>query len=465
MASSRVQHPKVAVIGAGSLFFGRQAIWQMVHSPHLNTGTLALVDTDGKRLEKMAALARMVIAEAGVPLELEASTERMDVLADCDFVVLTFADRSVMFRGIDCEVSEKYGVRMCSGDTTGPGGIFRTMREFPVILECAKDIEALCPDAWVVSYINPTAVHGLGLRKYAPQLKSFALCDGLHMPHVKRYYAQRAGIIEREEDYSDEIAAEFDMRIAGVNHFTWMLKAEYEGRDVLPAIAEWLRKQAATETDGGDTGAKAIYNETIGYALYEAFGYIPTCVGHTKEYVRFWQGLGKSPETVPPLSIWETEARYKIHDEMWRQVDGFLSGDTPISEYMTTFGPDHATDIIENMVGGLGKPFHVNTANQGAVANMADDAFLELLCDVDMEGPRPRPVGDMPPGLHGMQRLVLDAHELTADAVARRDPRLLRRAMLTDPLTNSIGDADAIIRDLIEAEKEVLDDCWLELCR
>ena len=43
------QSPKVVVIGAGSLFFGRQAIWQMVHSPHLNNGTLALVDTDPQR--------------------------------------------------------------------------------------------------------------------------------------------------------------------------------------------------------------------------------------------------------------------------------------------------------------------------------------------------------------------------------------------------------------------------------
>ena len=69
------------------------------------------------------------------------------------------------------------------------------------------------------------------------------------------------------------------------------------------------------------------------------------------------------------------------------------------------------------MVGGLGKPFYVNVPNRGAVTNMADDAFLEMLCDVDMEGPRPRPVGDKPTGLRGWQRRVLDAHELTAEAM------------------------------------------------
>ena len=157
-------------------------------------------------------------------------------------------------------------------------------------------------------------------------------------------------------------------------------------------------------------------------------------MGHTKEYVRYWQGLGKTDEPIPPLSIWETDVRYKRHADMWEQVDGFISGKTPISEYMTTLGPDHATDVIESMVGGLGKPFYINTFNNGAVTNMADDAFLELLCDVDMNGPKPRAVGAFPRGLRAMQEQVLDTHELTAEAAVTADKNVLRRAMLTDPM-------------------------------
>jgi len=462
MDTQQVQHPKVVVVGAGSLFFGRQSIWQMVRSPHLNQGTLGLVDTDPERLRKMATLAKMVIEQEGVPLKLEASTNRKDVLADADFVVLSFAKESVKYRGIDCDISLKYGIRMCSGDTIGPGGIFRAMREFPVILDCARDIESMCPDAWVINYINPTAVHGLGLRRFAPDLKSFALCDGLHMPHVKRRYARRAGIIQNDSEYTDEIDAAFDMRITGVNHFTWMLRAIHDGKDVLPEIADSIGREAASETDGGDTGAKQKFNNSVGHTLYQAFGGVPTCVGHTKEYMRFWQGLGTTPEPVPPLSIWETDARYKRHDAMWQQVDDFTSGKLPITDYMKTFGPDHATDIIENMVGGLGKHFYINTANSGAVSNMTDDAFLELLCKVDMEGPKPLPVGDFPHGLHGLQQQVLDTHELTAEAVATCNRKLLRRAMLTDPLVSSLADADKIIEELLEAEKEIIPACWYE---
>lgn len=453
-------NPKVVVIGAGSLFFGRQAIWQMVHSPYLNTGTLALVDTNPQRLTQMAKLAEMVVAETGVQLTIESAADWRDVLPGADFVVLSFADDTVKYRGLDCTISEKYGIRMCSGDTIGPGGVFRAMRELPVIMQCARDVEQLCPDAWVINYINPSTVNGMALARYAPQIKSFALCDSLHMPHIKIRYAQRAEIISHADEWNADLDTAFDMRIAGVNHFTWLLKAEYEGRDVTPQIAASLAKEAATEDTGGDQGAKAIFNSAIAHQLYAAFGKIPTCVAHTKEYVRFYQGHGVLEDAIPPLSIWETDMRYARHDAMWQQVDDFVTGKIPISDYMTTFGPDHATDIIENMVGGLGKPFYINTYNNGAVTNMHDDAFLELLCDVDMNGPRPRSVGEMPRGIRGMQEVVLDTHELTAEAIINGDRVLLWRALLTDPLTNSMADTDAIMDELLAAERSALPDHW-----
>ena len=274
----------------------------------------------------------MVAAHNGVALRIEAASNWKDALPGADFVVLSFANQTVKYRGIDCIISEKHGVRMCSGDTIGPGGIFRAMREFPQILACAHDVAALCPDAWVINYINPSTVHGIGLRRYAPDLKSFALCDSLHMPHIKRRYAARAGIIGSEAAYSDEIDRDFDMRIAGVNHFTWMLKAEYQGQDMMPAIAESIRRAAASEDTGGDVGAKALHNNRIAHTLYEIFGYVPVCVAHTKEYLPYWQGKSVMPESIPPLSIWETEPRYDRHEAMWQQVDDFVEGRTPIAE-------------------------------------------------------------------------------------------------------------------------------------
>jgi alpha-galactosidase len=66
----------------------------------------------------------------------------------------------------------------------------------------------------------------------------------------------------------------------------------------------------------------------------------------------------------------------------------------------------------------------------------------------------------MPRGLRGMQEVVLDTHELTAEAIIKCDHALLRRAMMTDPLVTSMADADAILRELLAAEKDALPACW-----
>ncbi|MCY4466832.1 MAG: glycoside hydrolase family 4 [Chloroflexi bacterium] len=450
-----VPFPKVVVIGAGSLFFGRQAIWQMTQSEHLRCGCLALVDTDAERLDKMGRLAQLVAAETGAPLRIEAHTNWKDALPGADFVVLSFAVDTVRYRGLDCQISARYGLRMCSGDTIGPGGIMRALRDLPAILECASDVARLCPDAWLINYINPSAVNGIALARFAPAVKSFALCDSLHMPHVKIRYAILAGLIDHASQWHAALDADFDLRIAGVNHFTWLLRARYQERDIMPQIADSIRRRSATSDPAGK-GAKALHNDAITCQLSDIFGCIPACTAHTKEYVRFYQGRGLLPGEIPPLTLWETEARYARHADMWREVDETLSGALPIDGFLKRHGPDHATDIIETMVGGLRRPYYINTANNGAVGNLGDDAFLELLCDVDGQGPRPRPVGDMPLGLRGMTQLVLDTHELTAEAVAKGDYATLRRAIMTDPLTNAIEDADAILRDLLAAQRDAL---------
>lgn len=454
------QQPKVVIIGAGSLFFGRQAIWQMAQSEILRTGTLALVDTNPVHLRRMRELALKVVAHTGVPLKIEAATRAADVLKGADFVVFSFAEHSVKYRGIDCAVAAKYGIRMCSGDTIGPGGIMRTLRELPVILDYCRQIETLCPEAWVINYINPTAAHGIGLRLFAPALRTFALCDGLHMPHAKRLFARRAGIIQSDAEWSPAVDAAFDFRVAGPNHFTWILKAEHQGRDLTAAIAECIRREGAREGEGGDKGAKAINNEAINHELYKAFGYVTTSTGHTKEYVRFWQGLGRTPEPIPPLSIWETGDRYERHADMWNEVDSYVLGVEPVDTFLQRTGPDHATDIIESMWGNLKKPFFIDTANGDAVPNMPSDAFMEMLCDASMDAVTPRPVGDAPVGLRGLWQQILDTHELTARAAVTGDRDLLLRAFLCDPLVSSLADSRAMMNELLAAEKDMLPAYW-----
>src|ERR1043165_2784461 len=153
--------PKIVIIGAGSLFFGRKAVWAVNNLPGLRGCTLALVDNNPVHLDKMVRLGKMAAESSGSGTVVEGYENYRDALPDADFVVLSFSERNAHYRRIDCAIGEKYGVRMCSGDTIGNGGVFRTVREFPKILEMCHAVEEICPEAWVVNYVNPSAIMGI----------------------------------------------------------------------------------------------------------------------------------------------------------------------------------------------------------------------------------------------------------------------------------------------------------------
>lgn len=454
-AKRRPGTPRVVIIGAGSLFFGRQAIWAMNHMRGLRGGTMVLVDTDPANLERSVRLAEMVSMDAGSDTKVEGHSDFRAALPGADFVVLSFSHRNAHFRRIDCEVSEKYGIRMCSGDTIGPGGVFRTMREFPRILEIARAVETLCPYAWVINYINPSAIMGIGLARHA-KVKSFALCDIHHLPKFKIAYLEMLGLTESD-------LPRLDMRIAGVNHFNWMLKAELDGKNIMPDLIEAHRKLGRSEKDDGY--AKRRFNNRITAELADVFGVMPTCTSHTKEYVPYYQGRGSIQEPVPPLSVFDCDEREERTIVEWQVVDDFIGGTKPISEFHTRYGSDHATEIINTMVEGGNQSFFVSRLNCDSVdgggkpvGNLPADAVLELECIFGADGPRPLPVGDFPLGVRALQMQILDIHELTIDAIMQRDRRILVRALAMDPLVNSIATARQILTDLFAAQSEVLTD-------
>lgn len=468
-----MRKPKIVVIGAGSYFFGRSVILKMMKSAVLRDGVLALVDIDPGVLQTMLKLAQRVRAATGAPVKLIGSTQRREVLEGADFVVLTFSDRNAYFRGLDCRIAEKHGVRMCSGDSIGPGGIFRALREVPKALQIARDISEMAPEAWVINFVNPTAVLGIALMRHA-SLKSFAICDSLHEPYLRIQILQQAGILDQKtSSIPVEVEQKLDLRIAGINHFTWMTKFTYAGKDMLPSAIERLkvlskdeRTSFSAERQNNDTGnspqirAKAKYNWTYALKLAEVFGVVPVCISHTKEYVPFFQGTGISGNDPEPIRIFDAEQRAHEMNRQWRETEEYAEGTLSVQDFLARGKGDHAGDIIESMWGEFGKSFYINTANHGAVTNMADDAFLELRCDLDMQGPRPQPVGPFPRGILGLEQQVLDTHELTVEAAVSCSRDILLRAMLTDPLINNIEDAKCISDELFLAERDALPEKW-----
>lgn len=441
--------PKIVIVGAGSLFFGRKLIWAMNQLNGLTDGHLALVDTDSEHLRGMETLAQKVKGRSGAKHEISATTEVREALPGADFVILSFSHRNAHYRGVDVQTSARHGMRMCSGDTIGPGGIFRALREFPQVEAVVKAAEELCPEAWMINYINPSSVFGIYLHKRC-KLKNFALCDSLHLPYLHENYMKMIGLDPRQKD-------RFTMKIAGVNHFTWCVEASFDGEDVLPRIREAMRQLGKDETL--DAAAKAALNRRIAARLSDFFGSVPVCTAHTKEYLPYFQGWGPHVEDdpVPPLKLFEHENREGITRQMWEEVTAYGSGERDAQEFLDNYASDHATDIIQAIWNDSGRHFFCNVPNRGTVPNLPDDAILELECKVDRNGPQPVPLVDMPIGLRGLQMQIHDTHELTVEAYVRKDRGLLLRALATDPLTPTLAAAEAVLDDLYEQEKDVVE--------
>jgi alpha-galactosidase len=455
--------PKITVIGAGSYFFGKPVIHKMATSPIMAGGTLALVDIDEKVLSTMMKLARRVFKKTGCGVKVIGSTNRRTVLEGSDFVVLTFSNRNAYYRGMDTQIAARHGIRMCSSDTIGPGGIFRALREVPQALLMARDVERIAPNAWVVNFVNPTTVFGIVLKRYAPEIRSFALCDGHHEPYNTLHWCKTAEILpEDAEQVPPEILNKLDLKIGGVNHCTWLVRFRYDGKDMMPKFKRKLRLLAKEEKKNPSEKAKPRYNNNYALQLFDLYGAFPTAVSHTKEYVPFFQGYGVKPDRPEPIRLFDAEIRANEMAEAWKTTEKYASGKISEQKFLKNVRDDHATDIIESMWGGLGKPFYINSPNRGAVTNMPDDAMLELRSDVDMRGPRPQPFGEFPRGILALQHQVLDTHELTAEAAVTGDRSLLRRAMLTDPICNNVADAEACIAEFFKTQRDVLPSYWFK---
>ena len=451
----KIKGPKVVLIGAGSVFFGRQTIWSMVSKPALSSGTLALVDTDRKILGTMAKIARRAIKAKGVPLKLEVSPDRRKVLKGADFVVLAFAVEGVTLRGVDARVSGKHGVTMCSADTIGPGGIFRTLREVPRALEVLADVDRLCPDAWVINWVNPTTAMGICAFRYAPHIKSLAICDGPHNPHFDRRLIWRAGLAKWGEVPDDELMQNVCIRSGGINHFNWLTAMSYRGKDLMAAVRDWYVRQSR---EGKDERTRVTSKMVV--RLTDTVGAIPMCIHHTREYVPFFQGRGIDTRDSLKVQTWDVEVRRKRMRTNWKDMRNIASGRRPVADFLANTTADHASGIIESMWAGLRKKFYINNPNGGAVANMTDDAFLELLSEVSLNDVRPLPYGSMPRPLLGMFQRVLDEHELAVEAAVTGDRQTLIKAFVASPLTYNLEDAENLIEELLRRQRKYLPGYW-----
>ena len=428
--------PKIAMIGAGSIVFCKTLFLDMVATPALRNSEFRFMSRTQPKIERMKKFADRVIKDNGLAATTMATLDRREALKDADYVIAMLQVGGVDAFQLDYEIPMKHGVDQCIGDTLGPGGLFRALRTIPVMMDLARDMQELCPNAHLLNYVNPMASVCWALGK-VPGLKYVGLCHGVQTT------------LDLIAGYVGVPKAEIDYLAAGINHMGWFLKMEHKGKDLYPLFKEKCELP------------EYYINEKVRIEVMRHFGYFMTeSTGHLSEYVP-WFRSGKEALARycdEPAFGGETGAYLK-----WcRLISDKLENTDMLAEEPSAIPPrsvEYCSYILEALETGKIFKFQGNLRNDGYIANLPEGCCAEVPVFADRLGLHPVRVGALPAQLAALNQSNVTAQGLTVEAALTGDPELVVAAAALDPLTSAcltLKQARDMAAEMLEAEKQWL---------
>ncbi|MCC6454385.1 MAG: alpha-galactosidase [Caldilineaceae bacterium] len=432
---------KIAFIGAGSWGFTRKLVRDLLTFPLLENSTIALMDINAERLDFSKRAVQKIVDLGNYPAQVIATQDRAEALRDADFVVVTILAGGVEIWRHDIEIPKQFGVDINIGDTRGPSGIFRALRTIPVMLDIARDMERLCPNALMLNYTNPMAMLCRALQRET-DIQLTGLCHSVQ------------GTAEMLAKWIGAPMEEITYTCAGINHMAWYLKYEWKGEDAYPLI-----HKAVTE-------CPEVYNEEI--VRNEMFlaldHYVTESSGHNSEY-NWW--FRKRPDLIEKYCTHGTGwnpgeyayivKRYVEREHDWREeAQKWFAAETPID---LERGHEYAAYIMNAIVGGEPFEYNGNVRNTGLITNLPQDACVEVPVWASRKGLTPVYVGALPAQCAMLTNLSASIEEMAVEAAISGDPRLVYQAIAHDPLTAavlSLAEIKEMVNVMLEKNREYL---------
>ena len=407
--------PKIAMIGAGSIVFCKTLMMDLLATPVLNGSEFRLMSRTMPKLKRIKRFADKVIKENGLKATVSVTLNRRDALEDADYVIAMFQIGGVDAFEMDCKIPLKYGVDQCIGDTMGPGGVFRALRTIPVMLDLAKDMQELCPNAFILNYVNPMAAVCWALGA-VPGIRSIGLCHGVQttLDLISRY----VGVNKKE----------IDCLVAGINHMAWFLKLEHKGKDLYPLFKRNCERP------------EYYVNEKVRIEVMRHFGYFMTeSTGHLSEYLPWFRKNKKALDLYcdEPAFGGESGAYYK-----WcRLIADNLESTDMLAEEPTALkhrSVEYCSYILEALETGVPFKLQGNVRNEGCITNLPDGCCVEVPVFVDKMGFHPTYVGELPIQLAALNQSNVTVQGLAVQAAMTGDPELAVAACAMDPLASAV---------------------------
>ncbi len=421
---------RIVFIGAGSAAFGLSLFQDLFSSTELAGSTLTLVDTDADALDRMAALAAVLNRQGGAGIAIEKTTDRKAALDGAGFVLCAVAiDRNRLWK-LDFAVPKKHGVRHTLGENGGPGGLFFTLRTLPLIVDIARDVEAICPDALFINLSNPESRIVLGLSR-CTGVRALGLCHGIFL--ARWFACQILGMAEKEVDVWG----------AGLNHFQWLtaIRERTTGRDLYPRLRE---REAAHDPAFAPLTRR----------MFRAFGLWPTASDdHMGEFLPYgWEGGEHGFDFA--------------HDERGRVIlkdlmDGVIAGTRPVPDDWTkpSWG-ERAVAVIAGVLHNQKRFIESGiVVNRGIVPGLPDAVAVEVPVVADAAGVHPVALGPLPAPIVRLLAVQAGVQQTAVEAALHGSKELALQALLIDPVIPSTDAAVAILDELWEVNRPYIRSC------
>ncbi|VEA68791.1 6-phospho-beta-glucosidase [Serratia plymuthica] len=420
---------KIAVIGGGSSYTPELVDGLIQRIEELPVTELALVDVEPGRekAEIIAALTRRMLARNGLEqVKVSVHFELDDAIRGAHFVLTQFRVGQLPARAADERLGLKYD--LIGQETTGVGGFAKALRTIPVMLDIARRVEKLAPDAWIINFTNPAGIVTEAVSRYT-NAKIIGLCNvPISMHHMIATMLK--------SPYED-----VQLQFAGLNHMVWVHQVLQNGHDVTDKVIDML-------CDGAALTMNNIKEEPWQPDFLRAVGAIP-CPYHRY----FYQTKEMLAEEVAAAAERGTRAEQvmKVEKELFElyadpQLD---SKPEQLSFRGGSYYSEVALELIRAIHNNLGTQLVVNTANRGAIRGLPDDAVIETNCIVDAQGAHPLTFGTLPDAMHALTQQVKAYERLTIEAAVHGDRRSGLLALVTNPLMANANVAQPLLEDVL----------------
>ena len=428
----------IAIIGAGSATFSAGIVRDLAVVGGLEGSRIVLMDVDEQRLAMIGLLARRINEELNAGLVVETTASRGDALRGADFVINTAQVGGHGWAEEQRAIAERHGYYR--------GARLQGLGQSLFFLEVARDMERLCPDAWLIQSANPLP-EGCTLIARETAIRCIGLCHG-HYGYL--------GIARTIGLEPEQVTAQ----VHGLNHCVWMTDFRYRGRDAYPLLEKWIETQAERYwAENHDRHFADLDLSRAAVHQYRIFGLMP--IGDTPRFAGWWYctDLATRQHWYTADGGFDSElgwAKYlrRIDEKVQRIARVARDADTPVTQ---TFEPrlsrEQIVPIIQAIACDVRAVYQVNVPNRGPVlSHFPQDLVVELPAIVDGAGVHPTAVPDLPPKIvFGALVPRWQRAELAVHALRTGDLDAVRQLLLCHPFSRSLAQVDALIRDWLEA--------------